>query len=120
MEMVVVDEDASVIRQLIAKDIPCVQGDGSDIRTLERAHCRQAKVVFCSMRRTGDALLALEYLKDCPTQVVVRVFEPSEETIVRDAGGQPLQTAYASAAQFLDWAEVNLGPSGEEEPDSAT
>jgi CPA2 family monovalent cation:H+ antiporter-2 len=108
MEMVVVDEDASVIRQLIAKDIPCVQGDGSDIRTLERAHCRQAKVVFCSMRRTGDARLALEYLKGCPTRVVVRVFEPSEEKIVRDAGGEPLQTAYASAAQFLFWAEVNL------------
>ena len=120
MEMVVVDEDASVIRQLIAKDVPCVQGDGSDIRTLERAHCREAKVVFCSMRRTGDARLALEYLKDCPTQVVVRVFEPSEEVMVREAGGQPVQTAYASAAQFLDWAEVNLGSAGEEEPEPAT
>jgi len=27
---------------------------------------------------------------------------------VREAGGQPVQTANASAAQFLDWAEVNL------------
>jgi hypothetical protein len=72
------------------------------------------------MRRTGDARLALEYLKDCPTQVVVRVFEPSEEEMVREAGGQPVETASASAAQFLDWAEANLGAAGEEEAKPAT
>ena len=31
ISMVVVDEDAGVIRQLIAQGIPCVHGDGSDI-----------------------------------------------------------------------------------------
>jgi CPA2 family monovalent cation:H+ antiporter-2 len=106
--MVVVDEDAGVIRQLIAQGIPCVQGDGSDVRTLERAHCREAQVVFCSMRRTRDAQLALDYLKDLPVKVLVRVFEPFEEDLVRAAGGQPVQTAYAAAAQFLEWTDVNL------------
>lgn len=115
IEMVVVDEDAGVIRQLIGKDIPCVQGDGSDIQTLERAHCREAKVVFCSMRRTGDARLALDYLKDSDAKVLVRVFEPFEEEIVRKAGGLPVVTAHASAAQFLDWVDVNLA-TDEEEP----
>jgi Trk K+ transport system NAD-binding subunit len=105
---VVVDEDAGVIRQLIAQGIPCVQGDGSDVRTLERAHCREAKVVFCSMRRTRDAQLALEYLRHTPTEVIVRVFETFEEDSVRAAGGHPVQTAYAAAAQFLEWTEVNL------------
>lgn len=110
--MVVVDEDAGVIRHLISLGIPCVQGDGSDVRTLERAHCREAKVVFCSMRRTRDAQLALDYLKDTPVNVVVRVFEPFEEDMVRAAGGQPVQTAYAAAAQFLEWADVNLPRDG--------
>ena len=35
--LVVVDEDAGVIRQLIAQGIPCVHGDGSDVHTLKRA-----------------------------------------------------------------------------------
>lgn len=108
ISMVVVDEDAGVIRQLIAQGIPCVQGDGSDVRTLERAHCREAKVVFCSMRRTRDAQMALNYLKDSPVKVIVRVFETFEEDMVRAAGGQPVQTAFAAAAQFLEWTEVNL------------
>lgn len=108
ISMVVVDEDAGVIRQLIAQGIPCVQGNGSDLRTLERAHCREAKVVFCSMRRTRDAQLALNYLKDSPVKVIVRVFETFEEDMVRATGGQPVQTAFAAAAQFLEWTEVNL------------
>jgi Trk K+ transport system NAD-binding subunit len=85
-----------------------VQGNGADVRTLERAHCREARVVFCSMRRTRDAELALEYLKGQPVQVIVRVFEPSEEAAVREAGGHPVQTAYAAAEQFIEWAAVNL------------
>ena len=108
IDMVVVDEDAGVIRHLIAQGIPCVQGDGSDLHTLERAHCREAKVVFCSMRRTRDAELALKYLKDAPVHVIVRVFENFEEQAVRRAGGQPVQTAYAAAAHFLDWVDANL------------
>ena len=108
ISMVVVDEDAGVIRQLIAQGIPCVHGDGSDVHTLKRAHCLEAKVVFCSMRRTRDAQLALNYLKDSPVEVIVRVFEKFEEDAVRAAGGQPVRTAVAAAAQFLEWTEVNL------------
>jgi Trk K+ transport system NAD-binding subunit len=118
--MVVVDEDAGVIRQLIAQGIPCVQGDGSDVHTLERAHCRQAKVVFCSMRRARDAKLALEYLKDSPAHVIVRVFEPAEEAMVRMGGGQPVQTAYAAAAQFLEWTDVNLPRAEKDASESPT
>ena len=102
------DEDAGVIRKLIAEGIPCVHGDGSDPQTLKRAHCREARAVFCSMRRTRDAQTALNYLKDVPTEVLVRVFETSEEDLVRLAGGQPVQTADAAAEQFLRWADVNL------------
>lgn len=108
VQLVVVDEDAGVIRQLTADGSPCVHGGGSDPRTLERAHAREAKVVFCSMRRTRDAQLALDYLKDTDVQVIVRVFETSEEDAVRAAGGHPVQTAYAAAGQFLDWVDVNL------------
>ena len=34
--------------------------------------------------------------------------EKFEEDTVRAAGGQPVRTAVAAAAQFLEWTEVNL------------
>ena len=37
-----------------------------------------------------------------------KVFEKFEEDAVRAAGGQPARTAVAAAAQFLEWADVNL------------
>lgn len=112
MKMVVVDDDAAVIRKLISKGIPCIQGDGSDVRTLERAHCRQARVVICSMRRTRDAGAVLDFLKDSPTKVLVRTFEPEEIKLVEEAGGYPVQTVRASTKTFLEWLDVNLPRAG--------
>jgi len=108
LEVVVVDDDAGVIRKLIEQDVPCIQGDGSDEHTLERAHCREARVVLCSMRRSRDAQLAIEYLKDTPAKVLVRTFEPDETEMVRAAGGLPVETAPASAESFIGWLETNL------------
>lgn len=104
----VIDEDAGVIRQLIAEGTPCVHGNGSDLHNLERAHCQDAKVVFCSMRGTQDALKVLDHLRGTPTRVLVRVFESSEENQVRIAGGYPVQSADAAAEQFLKWTNANL------------
>jgi Kef-type K+ transport system membrane component KefB len=108
LKVIVVDEDAAVIRRLIEKGIPCIQGDGSNQRTLERANCKQARVVVCSMRRTQDAHTALEHLKDSPVKVLVRTFEHPETESVRAAGGIPVQTAPASAKSFIEWSDLNL------------
>ena len=108
IKMVVVDDDAAVIRQLIRKGIPCIQGDGSDIRSLELAHGRQARVVICSMRRTRDAKEALKYLKDSPAKVLVRAFEPEDIELIEAGGGYPVRTAQASAKNFLEWLDLNL------------
>lgn len=108
IKMVVVDDDAAVIRKLIAKGIPCIQGDGSDVRALELAHCRQARVVICSMRRTRDARQALDFLKDASAKVLVRTFEPEDIELVESAGGYPVQTVRASTKTFLEWLDLNL------------
>jgi len=113
--LVVVDDDAGVIRRLIARGIPCIQGDGSDIRTLKRAHCRDARVVVCSMRRMRDAEEALAYLKGTQARVLVRTFEPEEVAFVEAAGGYAVQTVRASTKVFLQWFEENLPPVGAEE-----
>ncbi len=106
--VVVVDDDAAIIRKLIQRDIPCVQGDGSDPRTMDRAHCRQARVVICSMRRLRDAEEVLRHLRDSPAKVLVRAFELHEVEQIERAGGYPVRTARAAANKFLDWLEENM------------
>lgn len=108
IKMVVVDDDAARIRQLIGKGIPCIQGDGSDLRALELAHSRQARVVICSLPRTRDAQAALNYLKDSPAKVLVRTFEPEDIQLVEAGGGYPIRTAHASSKNFLEWLDLNL------------
>lgn len=105
---VVVDDDAAVIRQLIKEGTPCIQADGSDAYTLELAHCRQARVVFCSMRRPREAKMALEHLRGSPALVLVRTFETDEIAMVEAAGGIPIKAAQASAKTFLEWVDLNL------------
>ena len=105
---IVIDDDAAVIRKLIAADVRCIQGDGSNKRLLKQANCRGAKVVICSMRRTRDSKIALDYLKKHPTKVFIRTFEPDETEFVKNSGGIPIETARASAHNMLEWLDVNL------------
>jgi len=112
LEVVVVDDDAGVVRKLIDQGVPCIQGDGSDPGTLERAHCREARVVLCSMRRSRDAQLAIERLRGTGVKVLVRTFEPAESAMVREAGGIPVETASPTARTFVDWLDANLRADG--------
>lgn len=107
IDVVVIDDDAGVIRKLIQSGINCIQGDGSDVRVLARANAQEARVVLCSMRRSQDALLALEHLREARPVVLVRTFEPDETTMVRNVGGIPVETAPAAAHTFIGWLEAN-------------
>ncbi|MEM1158041.1 MAG: cation:proton antiporter [Verrucomicrobiota bacterium] len=108
LDVVVIDDDAGVIRKLIEQNIPCIQGDGSDPHMLEQAHCRQARMVLSSMRRSRDAQAAIHYLQATPVQIFVRTFEPAEAEQVRAAGGVPVETATAAADSLIAWLEGNL------------
>jgi CPA2 family monovalent cation:H+ antiporter-2 len=105
---IVIDDDAAVIRKLIASNVRCIQGDGSNQRILAQANCRESKVVICSMRRTRDSKIALDYLKNYPTKVFIRTFEPEETAFVQSSGGIPIQTASAAAHTMIEWLDVNL------------
>ncbi|MGJ8649187.1 MAG: cation:proton antiporter domain-containing protein [Opitutaceae bacterium] len=108
IQIVVVDDDAAVIRKLIHEGITCIQADGSDEHTLKLTNSKQASVVFCSMRRTRDAEVALQYLEGEKPKVLVRTFEPHEADMVEAAGGHPVRSADASAKHFIDWVDLNL------------
>lgn len=103
--VLVVDDDAVVCNELSRRGIEVMRGDGSDEHILERAGAASAKLVICSMRRTGDALKVLEYLKGVP--VMVRVFEKQEAEAVERAGGIPIHNAEAAADTFMAWLNAN-------------
>jgi CPA2 family monovalent cation:H+ antiporter-2 len=101
--VIVIDEDAAVVKQLLDRHIHALQADGSSLRALKLANCQSARFVVCSMRRTRDALTALKYLKEAPAQVLVRTFDANEVTMVQAAGGTPIPLADAALQQFLKW-----------------
>lgn len=109
--IIVIEEDAAVIRKLIAKGITCIQGSSSNKTLLKRANCKRARVVICAMKHSDEAYLVLDYLKKTSVKVIVNTFEQSETKSIHDAGGYPVQTAMASAQRFTEWLDVNAKPS---------
>ncbi len=111
--VVVIDDDAAVIRRLIEEAVPCIQGDGSDPRMLERAYAPKARLVICSMRRPRDALTAIEYLKGTSAKVMVRVFDEEDRKMIEPLGALVIPSAEAAADQFLEWFAANPMDNGE-------
>lgn len=107
-DVVVIDEDSSVIRQLMQEGVPCLQGNISNKHLLKQANCTKAQVVICSVGQSHDANIALEYLRDHPVEVFVNTFEHSEMMQVEKSGGHPVQTAIASSRKFATWFDSNI------------
>jgi len=103
--VLVVDDDAAVCRALEKKKIPYLRGDGAEPEVLEKAGARDAKLVIASMRRVGDALTVLSYVKGVP--VVVRVFEEEDRQRIEAAGGIAVMNSDAAADTFMAWLAAN-------------
>lgn len=108
--LLVVDDDAVVIRKLNEAGIPCRRGDGSDPRVLNSVGASRARLVIASMRRFGDALQVLQHVRGVP--VFVRVFEEADALAVERLGGTPILSTDVAAASFLDWFKSQIGPVG--------
>jgi CPA2 family monovalent cation:H+ antiporter-2 len=104
-EVVVVDDDAAVCRALGSKNIAFIRGDGAEVEVLKKAGARDAKLVIASMRRVGDALTVLNYVRGAP--VIVRVFENADADRVKEAGGIPVMNSEAAADTFMAWLAAN-------------
>ncbi len=104
----VVDDDAAVIRRLAGRGVTCIQGDASDERILAKANCREAKVVLCSLRRTRDARVVLDWMRGSPAKIFVRTFEPEEAAFAEARGARAVRTAELSAEGLVAWAAANL------------
>lgn len=104
-DVLVVDDDAVVCRELSRRGVSVMRGDGSEHAVLLRAGAADAKLIIVSMRRVGDALKVLEHIKGVP--VVARVFEEYEADQVRAAGGIPVLNSQAAAETFVEWFGAN-------------
>jgi len=104
-KVLVVDDDAAVCRNLADKGIPFLRGDGAEEEVLEKAGARDAKLVIASMRRVGDALTVLRYVRGVP--VLARVFEKIDAKKVKEAGGIPVMNSVSAAETFMAWLAAN-------------
>ena len=104
--MLVVDDDAVVCGSLAKKNIPFLRGDGAEVEVLAKAGAREAKLVIASMRRVGDSLTVLRYVKGVP--VIARVFEEADAEKIRQAGGVPVMNSMAAADTFMAWMDANV------------
>ncbi|CAN5736725.1 cation:proton antiporter [soil metagenome] len=102
-DVLVVDDDPTVIQRLREGDIPCIRGDGADFEVLQAAGAQQARMIISTMRRTGDNAPMLEYVQDVP--VLVRVFDPADAERIRALGGTPVLYSRAAAEDFLKWLD---------------
>lgn len=111
MRVLVVDDDPNVIARLRRAGISCLRGDGSDYRTLELAHAREARLILSSMRRPTDAEGLLRHLgPERAQRAVIRAFEPEGARRIEAMGGRVIATPEITAEEVLRWIET-LGPS---------
>jgi len=102
-DLVVVDDDPVVLRELEEQGVPTVRGDGSDKRILAAVNARQARAIISSMRRVSDTESALRHLNPGGPPVITRVFDPEDAERIRAQGGIPVLSSTSAAEAFMNW-----------------
>jgi CPA2 family monovalent cation:H+ antiporter-2 len=106
--VLVVDDDPIVVAELRRNRIPCLLGDASDEKILQRAGARQARIILSSVPETRDAIKIIRHVGETP--VMARVFESFEAERIRVAGGIPILNSTATQEAFLEWLDRSGGP----------
>lgn len=115
--VVVVDDDPAVIRQLRARGITALRGDGLDPEVLRAAGVDSARALVSTLRRPSDHAHLLSMVRG--PHVFVRVFSREEAQAVREQGGHPLVESELAAAAFLRWLDRDAPRSSENTHDRA-
>ena len=100
-QVIVIDEDPTVIAELRRKQIPCLRDDGSDERILMQADAKHARLVIVSLPRISDIINVIDFVKPAP--VLARVFERYDAQLIEKAGGKVILNSEATAQEFLRW-----------------
>ncbi len=108
-EVVIVNDDPVVVRDLIGQGIRAVYGDGSDRRVLDVVRAGQARLIISSMRRVRDAESVLKQVGPDGPPLIIRAFEPYEAERIRRLGGIPVMSSEAAADAFIKWHQQVFG-----------
>lgn len=115
-DVLVVDDDPVVVRDLRENGVPVLRGEATDPEVLEAAGARQARAVVAMIRRPADMAAVIPRLDGVP--VFVRVFTDQDAEAVELVGGTPVRYAEAAADAFLAWLETSplAAPTAPETP----
>lgn len=69
--VLVVDFNPEVVKQLIKRKIDCIYGDVSNTETIERLNLKKAKVVICTANDIHDNLLLLKHAKSAGSKAMM-------------------------------------------------
>jgi CPA2 family monovalent cation:H+ antiporter-2 len=100
-DLLVVEEDPTVVEMLESKKIACVRGDGSDPQVLAQVKASEARLILAGIPRLPDLLQVIRSTPGVP--VVARVFEDFEAEVIERAGGVAIKNSEAAATEFAKW-----------------
>jgi len=100
-EVLVVDDDPTVVEMLSKTKVPVLRGDGSDPQILERVNAKGAKLIIAAIPKINDLLKVIRAVPGVP--VVARALEAYEIEAIEQAGGIAISNAEAAETEFLKW-----------------
>ena len=104
--LVVIDHDPVVIEHLEKMGLPCIRGDTTDEKVLQRAGFSEAKLILISMPNMTEILRVLNYERPANLPVVVRVFEEDHAGEIERHGGIAVLNSHAAAESFMEWFDA--------------
>ncbi|MCO4755138.1 MAG: cation:proton antiporter [Bacteriovoracaceae bacterium] len=107
-QVVVIDDDIGVVRQLEEMGVHSILGNGRDTSVMDRANLSGACMAISSMRKFSDNLAVVKFAKETP--FVVRVFDQEEADIFNRLGAQAIPATDAASSDFMDWIETKFTP----------
>jgi len=111
-QILVIDDDASVIHHCEKARIPCLRGDGTDPRMLARAGLTDARMILVNLPRPVDVLKVLRQANGV-VPVVARAFEQKDIALIEANGGIPVSSADAAFEKFMEWFDKTASLHGD-------
>jgi CPA2 family monovalent cation:H+ antiporter-2 len=105
-QIVVIDYDPGALRRIESAGVRYVRGDAADIRVLDLCNAKYARLVISTLNNMRDNQNIIRYLEN--TEVVVRVLEDHDASLVKNAGGTPVLSSLLASQKTLQWIKDSI------------
>lgn len=113
--VVVVDDDAVVIRHVQRQGVHALRGDAAESGILKKVCASDASLIIVTVRRFRDVQAIMDELSSCAGRIWVRVFDADQAAYVKARGGTAIVGADEAADKFHDWLSEHLDNHAPEE-----